>query len=176
MIVYRLKRALWYIPNKIQAKTAPVKYAKRSGVNIKGKVAIYGLPNFGSEPYLVTLGDNVIITGRVQFLTHDGSVSVFRKYYPGLQLIKPITVGNDVFIGFGATILPGVNIGNRCIIAAGALVTKDVPDNSVVGGVPAKVIKSTDEYLEKARAETLHLDGLKGKAKEKELKRIYNIR
>lgn len=176
MTMYRVRRAFWYIPDKIQAKFSPVKYTKRIGVNMKGKVRFFGVPRFGSEPYLITLGDNVIITGGVQFLTHDGSIGIFKKTDPDLLIVKPITVGNDVFIGYGSTIMPGVNIGNRCIIAAGSVVAKDVPDNSVVGGVPAKFIKSADEYLEKARAETLHLGGLKGLKKEKELKRIFNVR
>ena len=55
---------------------------------------------------------------------------------------KPVVIGDDVWIGANAVILPGVTIGNHCVVAAGAVVTKDVPDNCVVGGVPAKVIKS----------------------------------
>ena len=53
----------------------------------------------------------------------------------------PVNIGNDVWIGGNVTILPGVNIGAKAVIAAGAGVTKDVPDNTVAGGVPAKVIK-----------------------------------
>lgn len=59
----------------------------------------------------------------------------------------PVKIGNDVWIGGNCTILPGVTIGNNVIIAAGAVVTKDVPDNSVVGGVPAKVIKKIENDL-----------------------------
>lgn len=54
---------------------------------------------------------------------------------------KPIIIGDDVWIGANAVILPGVTIGKHCVVAAGAVVTKDVPDNSIVGGVPAKEIK-----------------------------------
>ena len=60
---------------------------------------------------------------------------------------KPITIGNDVWIGGNCTILPGVTIGNNVVIAAGAVVTKDIPDNCVVGGVPAKVIKEIENDL-----------------------------
>ena len=59
----------------------------------------------------------------------------------------PVNIGNDVWIGGNCTILPGVMIGNNVVIAAGAVVTKDVPDNSVVGGVPAKVIKQIENDL-----------------------------
>ena len=55
---------------------------------------------------------------------------------------KPIIIGDDVWIGANAVILPGVTIGKHCVVAAGAVVTKDVPDNTIVGGVPAKEIKT----------------------------------
>ena len=58
-----------------------------------------------------------------------------------LGIAKPVTIGNDVWIGGNVTILPGVNIGNNVVVAAGAVVTKDVPDNSLIGGVPAKIIR-----------------------------------
>lgn len=61
-------------------------------------------------------------------------------------------VGNDVYIGNDVIILPGVNIGNKVVIGAGAVVTKDIPDNSVAVGVPARVIESADEYFEKNSA------------------------
>ena len=54
---------------------------------------------------------------------------------------KPIIIGDDVWIGANAVILPGVTIGKHCVVAAGAVFTKDVPDNTIVGGVPAKEIK-----------------------------------
>ncbi len=54
---------------------------------------------------------------------------------------KPVVIGDDVWIGANAVILPGVTIGKHCVVAAGAVVTKDVPDNSLVGGVPAKILK-----------------------------------
>lgn len=57
----------------------------------------------------------------------------------------PITIGDDVWIGAGAMILPGVTIGNRCVIGAGSVVKDDVEDDSVVAGVPAKFIKSLNQ-------------------------------
>ena len=63
-------------------------------------------------------------------------------------IAKPVTIGNDVWIGANCTILPGVTIGNNVVVAAGAVVTKDVPDNCVVGGVPAKVIKEIENDVE----------------------------
>ena len=57
-------------------------------------------------------------------------------------MFEPVTIGDDVWIGFGACVLPGVSVGRGSIVAAGAVVTKDVPDWTIVGGVPAKVIGS----------------------------------
>lgn len=59
----------------------------------------------------------------------------------GLEYGKPVTIGNNVWIGGNAVIVPGVNIGNNVVVAAGAVVVKDVPNNVVVGGNPAKIIK-----------------------------------
>lgn len=161
----------------IYAYTKPIKYAKKIGLNMKGRLILYGSPYkmFGSEPWLITIGDNVYITAEVRFITHDGGTLPLRKEVPDLEITKPIVVGNDCYFGVKSMVMPGVTIGDRCIIAAGSIVTKDVPNNSVVAGVPARVIKTTDEYLEKLKQESLHLGHLKGEEKARELKKIYNV-
>lgn len=102
------------------------------------------------EPKLISFGDNVVVASGVTFVTHDVIDKVlnnmdynFLFYYN----CAPIEVGNNVFIGCNVTILPNVKIGNNVIIAAGSVVTKDVPSNSVVGGNPAKVISTFEEYV-----------------------------
>ena len=60
---------------------------------------------------------------------------------------EPISIGNDVWIGGNVTILPGVNIGNNVVVAAGSVVTKDIPDNSLVAGVPARIIRELENDL-----------------------------
>lgn len=65
-----------------------------------------------------------------------------------LGISKPVRIGNDVWIGGNCTILPGVTIGNNVVVAAGAVVTKDVPDNSLVGGVPARVLREIENDVE----------------------------
>lgn len=159
----------------IYARLNHVKYARHIGVNIKGKLYIYGNPlhMFGTEPWCITLGDNVHITQEVLFVTHDGGTLLFRDRQPDLEITKPIVVGDNVYIGVRSIIMPGVTIGNNVIIAAGSVVTKDVPNHSVVGGIPARVIKTSDEYFEKIKKESLHLGHLKGKEKDLALRKYY---
>jgi acetyltransferase-like isoleucine patch superfamily enzyme len=151
-------------------------FQKHFGVKFGTNVRITGIPSFGSEPYLISIGDNVTITQEVTFINHDGGVALLRNKYPSIDLIKPITIGNNVFIGARTTILPGVNIGNSVIVGAGSLVTKNVPDNTVVGGVPARVLKSLDDYEEKVLKEAIYLKTrANGKQREKEIKQALNI-
>lgn len=109
----------------------------------------------------------------MKFITHDGGTLLFRDRVPDLEITKPITVGDNVYIGNNTIILPGVNIGNDVIIGAGAIVTRDIPDNSVAVGVPARVIKTADEYFEKIKGESLHLGHLKGQEKDMALRKYY---
>lgn len=150
------------IYTKFLAKINSLRYAQKIGVNFTppGIVNFYGSISWGTEPWLITLGNNVHITNGVNFITHDGGTLLFRHLIPDLEITKPI--GDDVYIGNNVTILPGVNIGNKVLIGAGAVVTRDIPDNSVAVGVPAKVIKTADEYFEKIQKESLHLGHLKG--------------
>ena len=128
---------------------------------------------WSTEPWLITLGVNVHITDGVRFETHDGGTLVFRNQVPDLEITRPINVGSDVYIGNNAIIMPGVNIGDKVIIGAGAIVTRDVPNNSVVVGVPARKIKTADEYFEKIQKESLHFGHLKSQEKDKALMDYY---
>ena len=151
----------------------PVCYAKKIGVNMGEEVHIYGNVEWASEPWIITLGNNVHITDGVKFITHDGGTLLFREEVPDLEVTKPIIIGNDVYIGNNVIILPGVNIGNRVVIGAGSVVTRNIPDNSLVVGIPGRVIKSADEYIEKLKRESLHLGHLRGQDKDRELMKYY---
>jgi acetyltransferase-like isoleucine patch superfamily enzyme len=132
-------------------------YTKYQAVNFGKNVRIPGIPHFGSEPYLITIGDNVTITQGVTFHTHDGGVGVFRHKYPGMNIFKPILVGNNVFIGSNSTILPGIIIGNNVVIGASSVVTKNIPDNVVVAGIPARIIRSLEEYEQRSLKEAVYI-------------------
>lgn len=90
----------------------------------------------------VTIGNNVNLAQGivVTALNHNFTDCTKRIDEQGIST-KEVTIGNDVWIGANATILPGVTIGRHCVVAAGSVVTKDVPDYTVVGGVPARVMK-----------------------------------
>ena len=162
------------IRNKILRKTKPLKYLRKAGLNYPdGGLFLYGNVEFGSEPWIITVGNNVHLTDGVKFITHDGGTLLYRKKIPDLEITKPIVVGDDVYIGNNAIILPGVVIGSNVVIGAGAVVTKNIPDNSVAVGVPAKVIKSADDYLTKLKKESLHLGNLRGEIKDRALMKYY---
>jgi len=166
-----------YGKSQVHAKLNPIGYARSIGVRLGNNVTFYGMPPgmFSTEPWLITIGDNVHITAECQFITHDGGTLILRQEVPSLELTAPISVGNDVYIGFRTTILPGVRIGNRCIIGAGSVVSRSIPDNSVAAGVPARVIKSTDEYLRSAEVRSLKLGHLPAEEKARALKVRFGV-
>ena len=98
--------------------------------------------------FLITIGDDVTMSIRVTVMAHDASTKKTLDY----TKIGRVHIGNHVFIGANATILPGVTIGDYAVIGAGSVVTHDIPARTVAAGVPAKVICSVDEYVEKMRS------------------------
>lgn len=123
------------------------------GMTVEPEVTVMGGVDFGSEPYLITLKRGARISSDVRFINHDGGTWAFRntwEKYKDVVKYGRITVGEYSFVGAGSTIMPGVHIGKNCVIAAGSVVTHDVPDEMVWGGVPARPMFSTKEYAEKS--------------------------
>ncbi|MFC0875446.1 acyltransferase [Saccharicrinis sp. FJH2] len=99
-------------------------------------------------PKGIHIGKNTIVASRTTILSHK--LTMNKESYPYIQV--DTYIGDNCLIGVGATILPGVKIGNNCVIGAGSVVTKNVPDNTIAGGNPAKILKenflwSKDLYL-----------------------------
>lgn len=92
----------------------------------------------------VTFGDNVFIAPDCGFYTAGHPLDVARRN-KGLEYARPITVGNNVWIGAGVHVLPGVTIGDNCVIGAGSVVNRDIPANSLAVGNPCRVIRSLEE-------------------------------
>lgn len=94
---------------------------------------------------LISFGDNVTLTKDVYILAHDASM----KKFIGKTKIAPVVLGNNVFIGAKTVILPGVVIGDNVVVGAGSVVNTDIPSGEVWGGMPAKYICKTKDFLNK---------------------------
>ena len=133
------------------------KYLRNKGVCVGENTMFYSPSTLNidvSRPYLLKIGSCCKITAGVLILTHDYSFSVLRPVYHFLTNDCPgqTVIGNNCFLGMRSVIMGGVKLGNNVIVATGAVVTKDVPDNSIVAGVPAKVICSLDDYYKRRKA------------------------
>lgn len=150
-LINRIKTILSIIILRITPANKKADFWRKKGLVIGSNSEIYEDVCFGSEPYLIEIGNNVRITRGVKFTTHDGGAWVLRKS-KGLEnatIFGKIKVGDNCHIGMNSIIMPNVTIGNNCIIGCGAIVTRDIPDNSIAVGVPARVINSIDNYYEK---------------------------
>lgn len=147
------------------------------GVRIGNNTTITGPTDFGSEPYLVTIGDNVCISFGVSFITHDNATKVINNILNdnSFAIYAPIKIGNNCFIGAKTLILPGVTIGDNVIIGAGSIVTKDIEDNCVAVGIPCKKISTIDEYIKKNKDKFLYIRKLSDLERKNYLLNYYNI-
>ena len=115
-------------------------YARSLGVAV-GQGCRILTRDFGSEPFLISIGDDVTISSDVTFINHDGSAWLVRDERGRRYLFQRITIGSHVFVGARVVLLPGVAIGDRVIVGAGSVVTRSVPPDSVVAGNPARWIR-----------------------------------
>ena len=113
----------------------------------KGFTRLNGVILDPSHCFLITIGDNVTMAPRVHVLCHDASTKKFLDY----TKIGRVTIGDNVFIGAESVILPNVKIGDNVIIGANSTVTKDIPNNVVVAGNPARIICTLNDYLDKQK-------------------------
>lgn len=141
------RRYLLYRGNKVA-------YLRHLGVRIgEGCDLLNGIKDFGSEPWLIELGQRVTLAHGVVLITHDGSSRLFRQSIPGSSRwgnrFGTIRIHDNSFVGVNTIILPDVQIGPHSIVGAGSVVSKDVPPQMVVAGVPARPICSLAEYIER---------------------------
>lgn len=141
----------------------PEDYARHIGVKI-GEHCLIDTREWSSEPYLITIGNNVQITHKVCFHTHGGGNSI-RNLCPDFDVFGKIVVKDWAYIGAGSQIMPGVTIGEGALVAAGSIVTKSVPAHTVVGGNPARIICTTEEYMNRNMKYNTGIKGLSAEQK-----------
>jgi len=160
-ILKKLKNGLLKTRLKSGSNKSRIEYLRSRGATIGDNCLIFTIA-FSTEPYLIEIGDHVVVSSGTTFITHDGAVWLFREKYPNLTVFGKITVGNNTFIGMNCTILAGAEIGSNCIIGGGSVVRGKIPDNSVVMGNPAKVVMKTsvaEMFMTKSknRVDTKHM-------------------
>ena len=131
-----------------------LRYYKMKGASIGD--ATYLGPNVyldvNHNPGKISIGSNCYITRNSSVLVHSdafigGPLNIFKKY-DGRRIIGDVTIKDNVFLGFHSVILPGVTIGKDSVVGAMTLVNKDIPDGSIVVGVPCKIIGSIYQKLD----------------------------
>ena len=125
------------------------KQAREAGVKM-GSHNLIASRFWSTEPYLIKIGSYCQLTEDTHIYTHGGAI-VARDKFPDFDVFGKVELGNRVYVGAGAMIMPGVTIGDNCIIGAGSVVNKDIPSNSVAAGTPCKVICTLEDYLDKCR-------------------------
>ena len=138
--------------------------------NIGKDCSFVGTPNFGSEPYLVSIGDKTTVS--------FAATRVLRNL-PGRNketvIYGPIKIGRNCFIGCRSTILAGVTIGDNVIIGAGSVVNRDIPSNTVAAGVPCKVICTLEDYEKKHEKDFLYMVSLPREEKKEYLLKHFGL-
>lgn len=134
-----------------ESRMSANEYALSLGVKM-GKGCYISTKRFPSEGYLIELGDYVRVAHNTSFYTHGGVWSL-RHYYKdeNLEICGKIKVGSYTSIGDNVMIMPGVTIGERCIVGGGSVVTKSIPDGCMVAGNPAKFIGFTEDFYKKIK-------------------------
>lgn len=125
-----------------------VSCARYHGVKVGNNSRIY-IKDFGTEPFLISIGNNVTVTSGVVFLTHDGSMSLIRDEEGRRYKFGRIDIGDNVFIGVNSIILPGVCIASNAIVAAGSVVSRSIDEPGVYAGVPARKVSDFQSWFEK---------------------------
>lgn len=140
------------------------RYARFIGVNL-GYNCLIGKSHWSTEPYLITVGNNVQLTN-CKIHTHGGG-QVLRLEMPDFDCFGKVIIEDYAYIGTNSQIMPGVTIGRGSLVAAGSIVTKSIPAEVVVGGNPARILCTVAEFKHKNSKFNTHSKGLTNKNKRK---------
>lgn len=163
-----IRRIYNFIINSYLRKFNTVKWARRLGVTVGDYTTISAKTTFPSEAYLISIGSHVQLTGYVSIYTHGGG-NVVRREIPDFDCFGKVVIEDWCYIGAHSMIMPGVTIGQGSLVAAGAVVTKSVPPRTIVGGNPARILGTVNDYIERNKKYNIKTKGLGGQKKKEYL-------
>lgn len=151
-MIHRIMNYLFKVKLRFSSAEKRSALMKNKFYRIGRNVKLYTL-NFGTEPWLISIGDNVTVAADVTFVTHDVScyhiARILNIGENSVDKIGSITLMDNCFIGTKTILMPNTSVGRNSIIAAGSIVTKDIPNNEVWGGAPARYIMDVSDYAKR---------------------------
>lgn len=152
----KMKKIIFKILQLLSPIYGRARYARLVGVKIGQNCRIY-ISEWGSEPFLIEIGNEVTVTDGVKILTHDGATCLIKDNGQRFYSYAPVRIGDCVFIGVNSIIMPGLQICDSVVIGAGSVVTKSISRPGVYVGNPAKRICDFSTF-EKNIKEHCHTD------------------
>ena len=156
-VVYRIYLYVLYNLDHKLYMSRYIPFLKKIGIKINGnpRYINYNVKFDSTNNYsLIELNDNCVVTGSTLILTHDFSIyhaaigcNKITKNDPEFKITDRVVIGENAFVGANCILLPGVTIGKNAIVGAGSVVTKDVPDDVIVAGNPARIVKNIEDYV-----------------------------
>ena len=125
-----------------------IEYLRSRGIEIGENVHLYNTNIDFGHGFLVSIGNNVTLTG-VMVLAHDASTQISL----GVSKVGRVRIGNNVFVGHRSIVLPGVSIGDNCVIGAGSVVSKNIPSGSIAVGNPIRIVGCYENFVKKHKAQ-----------------------
>ncbi len=121
------------------------------GLKVGKNVRFVEVPEFGTEPFLIEIGDETTFSNNIRFVNHDGGQNAlhFFEKYKDVRTFGRIKIGKQCLIGADTIIMPGIEMQDNCVLGAGSILTTSMPKGSVFAGVPAKFICTIEEYGDK---------------------------
>lgn len=157
-----------FLYNKYKSYKDPITYCRSLGAKI-GDNCVVRASMLGTEPWLVTIGDHVLLADGVRVLTHDGAgwCLGYKEKHGYYDIWGSVKIGNNVYVGINSIIMPNVEIVDNVIIGAGSIVTKSILEDGVYVGIPAKRIKSFDEWKSSVSEKAINTYGMSIEEKRK---------
>ncbi len=151
-LILKLHTSYQYMIQRIYLKVCIAK-----GLKVGKNVRFVEVPEFGTEPFLIEIGDDTTFSNNIRFVNHDGGQNAlhFLEKYKDVRTFARIKIGKQCLIGADSIIMPGVEMQDNCILGAGSILTSSMPKGTVYAGVPAKFICTVEEYGDKLLANNI---------------------